>query len=215
MRQGTFSDILCFCGVGGVTKSFLNNFSPVVQVDSCSYIWQNGFFSSSKAYKYLSGYRLVLPAFKMCLEVFMSIQTHFFLAASPRQSLAQGTSYRRKNMSFPPYHRYVLYNSQCDETVKHLFLGCPFSDYWNWLLSLQVSLDYTPFVVLERLKVQLSIPFFPEIILLCWSIVWSVRNNFFWGEAFFLSCYKFIFKSVFPLVILRGKSTISLWLLQG
>jgi hypothetical protein len=138
----------------------------------------------------------------------------FFLAASPRQSLAQGTSYRRKNMSFPPYRRYVLYNSQCDETVKHLFLGCPFSDYWNWLLSLQVSLDYTPFVVLERLKVQLSIPFFPEIILLCWSIVWSVRNNFFWGEAFFLSCYKFIFKSVFPLVILRGKSTISLWLLQ-
>lgn len=52
-------------------------------------------------------------------------------------------------MSLPSY-RYVLYNSQCDETVEHLvlFAALLISEYSNWL-SLQVSLVYTPFVVLE------------------------------------------------------------------
>lgn len=71
-------------------------------------------------------------------------------------------------------HMTVLCTSSTEDTLKHLFLYCPFAQACFYICKFQSIVH--PYAILDALKSQLHVPFFMEnIILLRWSI-WT-RNN--------------------------------------
>jgi hypothetical protein len=71
----------------------------------------------------------------------------------------------RKSMHFPR-HACVLCQDCTDGTVLHLLLHCNFSKLcWN-LNGLQIDNSLSEFQALESIKMQISQPFFMEIIII-------------------------------------------------
>jgi hypothetical protein len=107
-----------------------------------------------------------------------------------------------------------------EETLAHLFIGCPFSQACWATIHIAFTEDEPedePFLALEEVKGQLAVPFFMEIIItFCWSI-WMQRNDCIFKDLqpHPDSCLRH-FKSEFALVILRAKarfkSPMSKWL---
>ena len=98
---------------------------------------------------------------------------------------------------------------QREETITHLFLRCPFAkSCWNIIGINAPHTDY-PLVVVQRIRRQLRVPFYMEIIILMiWSI-WTVRNNWIFNnqDPSLQACRaKFIYE--FTMVIHRAKSNL-------
>jgi hypothetical protein len=71
----------------------------------------------------------------------------------------------------------ALCNSLVEETLKHLFLNCPFAAHcWN-LIQVDIPLQSSFPDIVDQIKDQHNSPFFMEaIILLAWTI-WTARND--------------------------------------
>ena len=66
---------------------------------------------------------------------------------------------RRKNMDLLDYNC-ILCNGSTEESLLHLFLGCPFATQcWAWF-NIQVDHNSDPFQNLQGFKEQLGVPFF-------------------------------------------------------
>ena len=88
--------------------------------DNWTYIWSSSQFSSSKAYRILTGHTQVDPIFKWLWKA-SSQSKHkvFFCLVSTRNML-------RRRMHLEDYHC-VLCQQSFEETVMHLLFYCPFA----------------------------------------------------------------------------------------
>lgn len=95
-------------------------------------------FSSSKAYKHLTGRALVHPVFSWIWKstVQHKHKTFFWLLLKDR--LSTRGLLRRRNMDLPSY-TCVLCAADIEESMHHLFLQCSFAQQcWN-ILHLHIS----------------------------------------------------------------------------
>lgn len=83
---------------------------------------------------------------------------------------------RRKTFYLESYNC-ALKSCQQEETVFHLFWGCPFAvRCWNYICPTRD----TPSSILEAIedmKEKLRLPFFMEIVILAAWAIWITRNN--------------------------------------
>ena len=103
-----------------------------------------------------------------------------------------------------------------EETLAHLFFNCPFAICcWNWI-QVQTFDHRDVFQNLERIKVQMRVSFFMEVILImCWTI-WKSRNDLIFSQIQpNLDQAKRFFKSEFALFLCRAKRVISPLLVNG
>ncbi|WVZ51719.1 hypothetical protein U9M48_002834, partial [Paspalum notatum var. saurae] len=166
--------------------------------DRWSYIWNSNNFTSSKAYKHMTGHRPTHPAFKWLWKSCCLKKHKVFFWLLLKDRLNTRNLLRRKSMVLPSYNC-VFCGDSVEETFHHLFIECPFcQDCWQ-----QLHLVFDPseehMEIFNSLKVQLNVPFFMKIIVLqCWAI-WNERNNFIFRgippssshcHTFFKSCFE-------------------------
>lgn len=82
-----------------------------------------------------------------------------------------------------PSYSCVLCNQDCDETLAHLLLDCPFSMQCWGSINIQVQQNSDPFQVLQTFRDQLGVPFFMEIIILMAWAIWKARNDLIFNQV--------------------------------
>ena len=128
--------------------------------------------------------------------------------SSPRAGTERASTrelLKRKNMNLQNFNC-VLCVGTTEESLLHLFLGCPFAfQCWN-RMGIQVDPAVGPFQNLQNLKNQLQVPFFMEIIILmCWTI-WNARNDWIFRQVSpNLQLFKSCFREELHLLSLRMK----------
>jgi hypothetical protein len=177
--------------------------------DKWLYIWNSNSFSVRKAYKHLSGQRTLHPAFAWLWNCSCQPKHKVFFWVLTMDRLSTRELLKRKNMILQDYCC-ILCNANAEESLIHLFLGCPFAIQCWAFINIQVDADLDPFQNLQRFKDQLRVPFFMEIIILmCWSI-WKAMNDLIFRQinpSFQLT--KQIFLDDLQLLLLRAKRSYS------
>ena len=145
--------------------------------DIWNYIWGSPYYSSSKAYKQLTGQASVHASYKWLWKNCCQHKHKVFFWLLLKDRLSTRDLLERKWMILQS-HECVLYNQHSRETLEHLFLTCPFATQFWASLGLLVPVFQEHFQVVSSFRRQLNIPFFMEIIILgCWGI-WMSRNDF-------------------------------------
>ena len=144
--------------------------------DHWTCIQNSGRFTVAKAYRHLSGHRIIHQSYNWIWNCSCQNKHKVFAWLILIDRLSTRELLRRKNMELEDY-TCVLCTSSAEESLFHLVIDCPFaSTCWNWL-GLQINPQVDLFQNLESFKRQLQVPFFTEItILMCWSI-WQTRNG--------------------------------------
>jgi len=157
-------------------QNILEGVSLNESTDRLVYIWSTGQFSVKRAYNHLSGHRMLHPVYNWLWRSSFQNKHKVFFWLLINDRLSTRELLRRKNMDLLDYNC-ILCNGSTEESLLHLFLGCPFATQcWAWL-NIQVDHDSDPFQNLQGFKEQLGVPFFMEvIILMCWTI-WKARND--------------------------------------
>ena len=183
--------------------------------DIWTYIWGSPFFSSAKAYTHLTGHRFIHPIFHKLWASACQPKHKFFFWLLLHHRLSTRNILPRKNMQLPSFNC-VCCPSNIEESLKHLFLQCNFTQSCWATLDLQV-VTHNPFAAFGQFKLQLHVSFYMEIIIImCWCI-WMQHNDLiFRGIQPSSANYLAHFKKKFALVILRAKNRheepMSLWL---
>jgi hypothetical protein len=159
-----------------ILEIFLQSIITSQDSDIWNYIWGNNAYSSTRAYKQITGHALVHPAFKWIWKSSCQNKHIVFSWLLLRDRLSTRNILRRKTMDLPSFDC-VLCNPATEETLEHLFFGCPFAQQcWNFL-NIQLPPQSTAFEADEGCKHGLQSPLFMScFILLCWAI-WTARNN--------------------------------------
>ena len=98
--------------------------------DTWSYIWGSLFFSSSKAYKQLTGHAIISPAFKWLWKNCCQHKHKIFFWLLLKDRLSTRDLLGRKGMILQS-HDCVLCDQNTRETVEYLFLTCPLAtQFW-------------------------------------------------------------------------------------
>jgi len=144
--------------------------------DKWSFIWGSSTFTVKRAYKHLKGHQVIHPIYKWLWKSACQNKHKVFFWLLIKDRLSTRELLRRKHMILPDYNC-VLCAGTTDETLRHLFLDCPFANQcWNWI-NVQIDHQLDPFQIIQSLKAQLQVPFFMEIIIImCW-VIWKARND--------------------------------------
>lgn len=144
--------------------------------DSWQYIWNSNMFSVRRAYKHLSGHLILHPVYRWLWKSACQNKYKVFFWLLIKDRLSTRELLKRKNMELQDYNC-ILCNGDTEESLVHLFLGCPFATHcWTWL-QIRINLHLEPLQILDSFREQLQVPFFMEvIILMCWTI-WRARND--------------------------------------
>jgi len=185
----------------------MSSFQDERESDIWSYIWGSAFFSSSKAYKHLTGHRVVHSSFNWLWKSSCQNKHKVFFWLLLNDRLSTRELLRRRSMELPSY-LCVCCNRSVEESLSHLFLHCPFAQScWNSIGLLIGRSD--PYSSLENLRTQLGVPFFMEIIILMSWCIWMQRNDFiFKGLLPSQEQCRNHFVKEFALVILRAKTIV-------
>jgi len=132
--------------------------------DIWSYIWGPPYFSSSKAYKHLTGHRVTHVAFKWLWKSACQNKHKVFFWLLLNDKLSTRELLKRRNMVLLFYFC-VCSNQYVDETLTHVFIHYNFAQLCWSTIGLVVGQD-DAFTTLENLKVQLGVPFFMDIIII-------------------------------------------------
>lgn len=125
-------------------------------MDIWSYI-QGAHFSSSKAYKQLTGFAVVHPAYKWIWKSVVQHKHIVLIWLLLKNRLSTRAHLRMKNMVLPSYHC-ILCTDSVEESIEHLFMHCRFAQECWHILHLQVSGPNDPFQSFEDFRAQLDVP---------------------------------------------------------
>ena len=138
--------------------------------DVWSYIWGSNYFSSSKAYKQLTGHRDIHRSFKWMWKSACQNKHKVFFWLLLNDWLSTRARLRRRNMELPSYVC-VCCSLSVEETLPHLFMHCSFAQSCWASIGLTIGMN-GPFSSLENLRLQLGVPFFMEVIILMNWCIW-------------------------------------------
>lgn len=144
--------------------------------DIWTYIWGNGNYSTSKAYKVMEGNINVDRVYKWLWQSSCQPKHLVFFWLLLKDRVNTRGTLKRRNMILDSYVC-ELCILQKEETSFHLFIRCNFAkECWRSIgLNLPRHLQIIPLV--KWIKRKLNNTFYMDIIiLLCWSI-WKERNN--------------------------------------
>lgn len=175
--------------------------------DSWKYTWGSANFSTSKAYKVITGSQQASPLFKWLWATGNLGKHKFFFWLLLIDRLNTRNMLRRKNRHLDDYNC-VFCNSE-EETCFHLFFTCPFGiQCWN---SININWDTSlnPLDMFYQVRITFNNPIFREIIITaCW-IIWTTRNGvIFDAKDFNLNQWKHAFRDELGLVCIRAKKKI-------
>jgi hypothetical protein len=144
--------------------------------DIWTHIWGSPNFSSSKAYKSLSGQSQIDPIFKWLWKTACQGKHKIFFWLILRDHLSSRNMIRRRGMFLEEYSC-VLCQLAVEETTMHLLFHCPFSkDCWK-LVNFQYDDNLSIPQLFQAWKSLLNVDFALDLfILFCWGI-WMVRND--------------------------------------
>jgi len=186
-----------------------------VEKDSWNYIWGSPIFSTSRAYKHLTGSMPTHSFFRKLWKSSCQNKHKFFFWLLLRNRMSTRELLRRRNMHMPSY-ACVCCNLDTEESLIHLFFRCSFAQSC-WINLNIILVESDTIMILEEIRDQLNLPFFMEItITFCWSL-WMQRNDYIFRgvQPSSGNCLGF-FKKEFALVILRAKprykESMSRWL---
>jgi hypothetical protein len=159
-----------------IFESLIADIEHSTEHDSWAYSWGNAMFSASKVYKLLVGHRQVHPAFNWLWRSRCQLKHKVFFWLFLIDRLSTRDILQRKNM--------VLESYTCDmcilqrlETAAHLFLRCNFAKACWASIGISVATTRPVPQIINRIRRNLGVPFFMEIIILMvWSI-WKTRND--------------------------------------
>lgn len=182
--------------------------------DNWRYIWNSKGFSVKKAYRQLSGHLEVHQVFKWVWKSSCQSKHKVCFWLLLRDRLSTRELLRRKRMVLPDYSC-VLCNANVDESLRHLFLDCPFANQCWALVNIQTDEDLSEFQNLENFKVQLGVPFFMEVIVLIRWAIWKARNDLIFRQVMpNIQTTKAFFRSEFQLLLLRASRRYYPWIDQ-
>ena len=179
-------------------------------------IWNFGRFSVAKAYKQLSGHRVIHPSFKGIWKCSCQNKHKVFSWLILKDRLSTTELLRRKNMELQDYNC-VLCNNMTEESLFHLLISCPFAEAcWNQI-GLHVNHQGDLLQCLDSFRRQLQVPFYMEVVILMSWTIWHMRNGLiFSNKPPSLQEASRAFKSEFVILPLRAKRSyfpiIQLWL---
>jgi hypothetical protein len=176
--------------------------------DKWKYIWGSGQYSSSKAYKHLTGSPAIHPAFRWLWAATSQPKHKVLFWLLLKNMLNTRGMFRRKNMALDSYDC-ELCLLQREEALRHLFFKCSFAKNCWSLIGVNVPSWLKPERATRHIKRQLRLPFSMDIIItMCWSI-WSERNSWLFSneDPQPLKC-KEKFTREFALVIHRAKKSL-------
>lgn len=194
-------------------ESLLQQIQLDASADKWSYIWNSSSFSVKKAYKQLKGHTTLHPVYKWLWNSSCQNKHKVFFWLLIKDRLSTRELLRRKNMDLQNFSCVLCMNFSCvlcmgsvEESLYHLFLGCPFViQCWAWI-NIQVDTSLDPFQNLQNFKDQLQVPFFMEIvIIMCW-IIWKARNDWIFRQVIpNLQASKVFFREELHMLSLRMK----------
>ena len=130
----------------------LNSLQISNESDIWSYIWSSPFFSSAKAYRHLTGHRMIHDAFSWLWKSACQNKHKVFFWLLLKDRLSSRDILRRRSMVLPDYNCVFCINPPA-ETTEHLFLHCTFAQSCWPSLNLLVG-HHNPFTILEQFKAQ-------------------------------------------------------------
>ena len=160
-------------------------------------------FSSSKAYRQLTGHRIIHNSFQWLWKTSCQNKHKVFFWLLLKDRLSTRELLKRRNMELPNYSC-VCCTHQIEESTTHLFIHCDFSQDCQTKLGLMVN-QVDPFTTLDHFRIQLNVPFFLEIIIVMSWCIWMQRNDFIFRgiQPSQVSCWQH-FKKELALVILNS-----------
>ena len=144
--------------------------------DTWSYIWGNEFYSSIKAYKVLTRYKITPPHFSWIWKSSCQPKHKAFFWQLLHDRVNNRNLLRRKNFELEDYHCAVR-DCQQEETLHHLFWSCPFAAQCWDLICPSRQANVSIMEAFLDLKQKLHVPFFMEIVILASWAIWISRNN--------------------------------------
>ncbi|TVU31700.1 hypothetical protein EJB05_23398, partial [Eragrostis curvula] len=175
------------------------------QNDIWTYIWGSAVYSSSKAYRHLMGHQYVPAPIKWIWKSSCQMKHKVFFWLLLNDKLHTRGRLRRRNMFLDSY-TCDLCILQREETLRHLFLKCNFARACWDSIGLHIPGSAATTETVKRLKRQLNVNFYMEvIILMSWSI-WQTRNNWIFNniDPTIEGCRQ-MFKKEMLLVVHRAK----------
>jgi hypothetical protein len=144
--------------------------------DTWTYIWGFSQYSSSKAYRSLTGHSQAEPIFKLLWKTSCQGKHKIFFWLALRDRLSTRNMIRRRGMFLENY-QCVLCQHPPEETIMHLLFYCPFpKDCWG-IINFEFADQLTIPQIFQAWKSKLRVEFSLDIFILwCWAI-WMVRND--------------------------------------
>ena len=158
----------------------LNLILSAVEVEETSDVWHIGStsstYSSSVVYRILVGEQHVHPMHNWIQDSFCQPKHKVFFWLLIKDRLSTRNILRRRHVVLDSYNC-MLCQQSVEETLIHLFFGCPFArDCWS-LLNLTVQAQGSLADILESFKLQMISPFFMNSIILMGWTIWTARND--------------------------------------
>lgn len=143
--------------------------------DSWVYIWGSAQYSSSKAYRLLTGHTQVDPIFKRLWKTSCQSKHKVFFWLVLVDRLSTRNMLRRRRMHLD--YNCVLCQQTSEETVMHLLFYCPFAkDCWG-IMNFQLADNLSITQIFQAWRSLINVSFSLDIfILFCWGI-WMMRND--------------------------------------
>lgn len=138
-------------------------------------MWVPPQFSSSKAFKLMTGHAQVHAVFKWLWKTSCQCKHKVLFWLVLKDRLSTRNILKRKGMHLDDYNC-VLCQQDTEETLMHLLFHCPFAKDCLKILSFEFS-DTLPITqIIEAWGTFINTPFFWDIfILVCWSL-WMAKD---------------------------------------
>ena len=133
-------------------------------------------FSSSKAYNCMIGVKIVPPHFQWVWNTSCQLKHKVFFWMVLHEKVNIRNLLRRKTFHLDTYN-YVVMDCQQEETLFHLFWGCPFAAFcWNFVCpNRNVALSVLQ--TIEDMKQSLALLFAMDIIIPASWAIYITTNN--------------------------------------